>query len=304
MLTDIVDYSEREAKSEFYRIYAKLRDIIETKSSLPPQIFNITGSKIKTIKDVRDALLDSICKDNEIHLKNGLIKFPDRHSLWTLINEILINEEYYFKTNTDSPYILDCGTHFGLGIYYFKSIYPKAKILGFEPVPHIRELALKNIHRNKYSDVDILPYALSNEEKETTFYISKTYSMAGSLTDRRRHFGDEITEIKVRCRKLSKYIKKPVHFLKMDIEGYEDLVLEESEPFLCNIQYISCEYHQGMGLDSKRLGKILLLLDKAGFDTHLNKTFNFENTTRHRPLNFVDEPYSAVIWGKNRNWEY
>ena len=108
-----------------------------------------------------------------------------------------------------------------MAIYYFKSLYPKAKITGFEPVPHIRELALENIQQNNYADVEILPYALSDTEEKKTFFISKTYSMAGSLTTRRRHFHDEVTEIPVECRRLSPYLQEPIHFLKLDVEGAE-----------------------------------------------------------------------------------
>ena len=42
--------------------------------------------------------------------------------------------------------------------------------------------------------------------------------------------GDETREFTVECRRLSEYLQEPVHFLKMDIEGYEDVVLAELGP--------------------------------------------------------------------------
>jgi len=253
---------------------------------------------------IKDILLDLMCERNKVFLYKGVLKYPDRASLWILINEILINEDYFFKTNTDTPKILDCGTHFGLALYYFKSIYPNARIIGFEPILKLREMAIDNIKENGYFDVEVLPYALSDENKVASFIVSKTDSMAGSLTERRRIAGDEVFEIKVQCRKISGFLKEPIHFLKLDIEGSEDLVLEESKEFLSNVQHIFCEYHHGNGLEADRLGNILTLLDESGFDVQIGKSFYFQHHTNRRPMVFVDKPYSVSIWAKNRNWKY
>ena len=59
------------------------------------------------------------------------MKFPDRHSLWVVMEEVLLREEYYFDIEIPNPRILDCGSHVGLAIYYFKSLYPEAVITGF-----------------------------------------------------------------------------------------------------------------------------------------------------------------------------
>jgi FkbM family methyltransferase len=290
------------ATIEFCQSWEILSRVVQTDKMNTARQYNVAKARLRNKNDVKDRLLDLICEGNDVFLANGVMRFPDRHSLWTLIHEILINEDYFFETDTASPYIVDCGTHFGLAIYYFKSIYPQARVRGFEPVPEMRELALENIHNNNYVDVDIFPYALSDAEKQATFLVSESYSMAGSLTDRRRHFGDNIVEITVECRKLSEYLNEPVHFLKMDIEGLEDKVLAEAEPFLGNVQQLVCEYHHGMGLASDRLGKILLLLDRAGFDTHVSKSTIYQRRALHRPMALVDQPYSAIIWAKNRNW--
>lgn len=281
----------------------KLRHIVNTdkiKKTLPSDF--VENSLRKRKKIIEDKLLDAICEKDKAYLSNGVIKFADKHSLWGLLNEILVNEDYFFETDTDSPKILDCGAHCGIAIYYFKNLYPKARITCFEPVPAMRELALENVRENGFSNVEILPYALADEDKTSTFLISNTYSMAGSLTERRRIAGDDIIEIDVECHRLSKYLQEPVHFLKLDIEGLEDAVLTESKAFLKNVQYLFCEYHHGMGLATDRLGKILLLLDEAGFDAHATKSFSFQRSTLHRPMTFVDRPYSAIIWAKNRNW--
>jgi hypothetical protein len=127
--------------------------------------------------------------------------------------------------------------------------------------------------------------------------------MAGSLTGRRRKAGDDVNEIQVECRRLSEFLQEPTHLLKMDIEGVEDIVLAEAEPFLSNVQYIFCEYHHGSGLDTDRMGKILNILDRTGFDAQIGKSFSFHQSTEKRPFSFVGCPYSGVLWAKNKNWQ-
>jgi len=298
-------YKRLLATIEFHQAWQAVRPFVQADSVDMTLRYQAAQAKSRRgNRDVRNLILDVICEDGKVLLANGVMKFPDRHSLWTLIHEILINEDYYFETNTDAPRILDCGTHFGLAIYYFKSLYPQARITGFEPVPALRELALENARRNGYRDVEILPYALSDVDKVTTFIVSNTDSMAGSLTKRRRVAGDEVSEIEVECRRLSEFLQEPVHFLKLDIEGSEDVVLAEAEAFLGNVQHLFCEYHHGMGLDSDRLGKILLLLNRAGFEVQVGKSFCHQRSSMHRPATFVDQPYSAVLWAKNRTWKY
>jgi FkbM family methyltransferase len=249
---------------------------------------------------VRGKILDAITEENTAFLAKGRMRFPDRHSTWTLIHEILLNEDYFFDSQVESPSILDCGTHIGVSIYYWKSLFPKAKVIGFEPVPYLREIALANIEENGFSDVVILPYALSESSGEAVFRVSKSYSMAGSLANRRELVGDEIEEIQVECRTLSSFLNDRVDFLKLDIEGSEDSVLMEAENNLANVRNLFCEVHEGLDAKTSRLLPILSILERVGFDVQIGKSYNFEKSSRNRPMESFEGPRSQVLWAKNR----
>ena len=254
------------------------------------------------IEDVPNALLDLVCDGDEVLLRNGRMRFLDRESLWVTLHEILVNEEYYFETDNRAPRILDCGAHFGLATYYWKSLYPEARITSFEPVDFLCELARENVEKNEFSTTEVLPFALSDTPGKETFYLSREDSMAGSLTSRRKDAGDGISELSVECRQLSEYLDEPVHFLKLDIEGSEDRVLREAESKLENVQHIFCEYHHGHGLATNRLAEILTLLDRTGFDVHVAKSSEYQKLTSERAMTYADHAYSAVLFAKNRNW--
>jgi FkbM family methyltransferase len=289
---------------EFTESIRNLRPLISSDkiNSMLPRNF-ITSPLKKNKNIINDRLLDVFCDKEEAFLAHGTMKFTSRYDIWTLINEILIDEDYYFETDTDSPRILDCGTNFGMAIYYFKNLFPKAKVTGFEPFPEMRKLALLNIENNNFLDVEVLPYALAETEKTAEFIVPVADSMAGSLTERRLKTGESTYSVKVQCKRLSEYLQEPVHYLKLDIEGLEDVVLNEAKNFLGNVQYIFCEYHHGLGLREKRLANILSLLNSAGFSVHVSKSWWAYNSTVKRPMNYVANPYSAVLWAKNKNWE-
>ena len=267
-----------------------------------PVRLDAARSSLNNLDDVPNAVLDLVCDGDEVLLRNGSMRFLDRESLWVTLHEILVNEEYYFETDNRAPRILDCGAHFGLATYYWKSLYPEARITSFEPVDFLCKLAQENVKKNNFSATEVLPFALSDTQGKETFYISREDSMAGSLTSRRKDAGDGVSELSVECRLLSEYLDEPVHFLKLDIEGSEDRVLREAESKLENVQHIFCEYHHGHGLATNRLAEILTLLDQKGFDVHVAKSSEYQKLTSERAMTYADRAYSAVLFAKNRNW--
>ena len=253
-------------------------------------------------QDIDEIVLDVLCEDNKIFLRNGTIKFTDRKSLKILFNELLINEDYYFVTDTDRPRILDCGTNFGLALYYFKSLYPGAEIIGFEPVGSIRDLALDNIKNNEWNNVEILPFAIDACEGTASFWLPKSDSMAGSLTERKRLMGGEVVEIRVQCVPLSRYLTKPVNYLKLDIEGSELDALVEAQEHLHMVEHIFCEVHRGIGIENNRLSKVLSLLEDHDFVCQVSKSYCNSNATKIRTMEKITWNGSTIIWGKNTNF--
>ena len=88
--------------------------------------------------------------------------YLDAKSLFQLYREIFVNRYYDVPFETNSPSIIDCGSNIGMSIFFFKSMYPRAKIRGFEPHPAIFQTLSENIKRNDLRYVDIHQQALSD----------------------------------------------------------------------------------------------------------------------------------------------
>ncbi|MBB5331974.1 FkbM family methyltransferase [Chryseobacterium koreense] len=199
------------------------------------------------------------------------------------IDEIFGQEIYSFTTDEEKPYIIDCGANIGLSIYYFKKLYPLAKILAFEPDERIFDILSKNIPSlPNEENVQIKKEAVWTEDTTLEFY-SEGALAGSSVTD----FGNHNNIIKVNAVDLNKYLEEPVDFLKLDIEGAENKVIFHIKDRLKNVKNLFLEYHGIIG-EEQNLGEILNLLKNAGFQYYIRlagETIEFP-FRRENPKNF------------------
>ncbi len=252
----------------------------------------------------QEALLDLICNGNLCYLKDACIEFIDRKQLWLMMEELLFSEEYYCRFSRKDPYVLDCGTNIGMAIYYIKHYYPDAEIEGFEPWNEAFSCALRNVERNGWKNVVVHHAAVGEREDETQLTIVAENSLAGSLVGRldeiieRKHWEKSVENVKVV--KLSDYINRPVDFIKMDIEGLENAVLEEIKEKLPNVSQMFVEYHYGSNIQNNSLTEILKILSDAGFIYEVSKSLSYTELTKKRPFMHVGKMVSELIWAAKR----
>jgi len=182
-----------------------------------------------------------------------------------LFEEIFINQQYYFNTNNSRPFIVDCGSNIGMSLIFFKKLYPYSKIISFEPDKKNFKILKRNIKINKLNGIELFNKALNNSEETTNFYYN--FHLPGLGITFRKKKGFIKSYEKVDSVKLSNYIKGEVDFLKIDIEGAEDLVIEElvNQKKLKFVKKIVIEYHHYIEPKYDQLSKILKILEEEGF---------------------------------------
>lgn len=247
---------------------------------------------------LRDFFTEHLCRGQEFLMRDSTLTYVDKHAIWTLIHEILMDQEYYFDTDQKKPYIIDAGANFGMSSVYFKELYPDAEVLAFEPVPFLHDLASKNIARNKLSDVTVLKKGLAAKPGTATFFMSGDYSMAGSLTERRKAFGDEIEELTIETVPLADYLDREVDFLKLDIEGAEGEVLMAAGDTLANVKQMCVEWHLGANPSDIALDDVLSTLTRLGFRYQIGKSGNYAKRSRSKPMSHLGELGTLNFWAK------
>lgn len=179
-------------------------------------------------------------------------------SINAVYRHVFIRKIYDFKSKTDSPFIIDAGANIGLATLYWKSIYPNARIIAFEPSKKVFEFLRKNVEDNGIRGVECVNKALSNTEGEIEFTTNEGVSGSIVMAKNLPH------SYKVGTVKLSVYITEEVELLKIDIEGAELDVLREIQHKLFLVNRIFVEYHSFVHRQQE-LSQLLHLLEDAGF---------------------------------------
>jgi len=249
-------------------------------------LFNLSRSRLSFAKKIRIAFWYSY-----IFIKKnmpGMLRFKktrflgytaesfDCKTLFFLFVEIFVNNQYYFKSDTDEPTIIDCGANIGMATLYFSFLYPAAHIYSFEPDPGTYALLKKNIEANGLKGATPLNFAVSDKSGTVDFFNNNQDGSPVMSTHRERG-GDK--KIQVRSIKLSDFIRdtcEKVDYLKMDVEGSEGVVLEDlsQSGILGRIESMVIEYHHNTGQKNNSMSKICDILDSSHFSYNIFNTNN------------------------------
>jgi FkbM family methyltransferase len=174
-----------------------------------------------------------------------------------MYKEIFGQQIYRFRTNTETPYIIDGGANIGLSALYFKQIYPMSKVVAFEPDDKVFPVLQRNMQRWGHKDIELFCRALWSSETSLSF-------MAEGADGGRVATSSDSGNKTVRTVRLRNYLDRRVDFLKLDIEGAETEVLVDCADLLVNVEHIFVEYHSIVG-SPQTLHTIAGILSDAGF---------------------------------------
>ena len=211
----------------------------------------------------------------------GKVESVDSASFLYMCKKLFAEEIYRFRSATDHPYILDCGSNIGLSILYFKRLYPAAEIIGFEPDPAIHACLERNVRTFGHSGVTLFRKGVWSSA--TTLTFSQEGADGGRIGD--RGLGDQRT-VSIETVRLRGFLDRPVAFLKIDIEGAEGEVLRDCRDRLNTVHRLFVEFHSFQDRPQD-LESILAWLSEAGLRYYVQTT----GTVSRRP--FLDREISA-----------
>lgn len=137
--------------------------------------------------------------------------------------------EQYLK---DGDVFLDVGANIGHFSFYFKHKFQNLTCHLFEPIPWLATCIKETIQNNSMTNMNLHQMALSNESKDTEFFIDTFndggHSLIAKKLSRRSKQGQSI---KVKMETLDDFSEKvlklnQLDFLKIDVQGAENFFIK------------------------------------------------------------------------------
>lgn len=190
---------------------------------------------------------------------------PDAASFLSAYREIFLGQIYTFSSKNDAPRILDLGANIGLSIHFFKKMYPKAEIIALEADPKIFRYLKNNIQNQNYQDVQLINKAVWYEN--TTLTFASEGADAGQIDTNIKNNQDNLIQVEaIDIRELLQ--SEQFDFIKMDIEGAEDMVIPRCQGLLTSVKYLFIEYHSKVG-QKQTINEILNFLSQEDFRMYM-----------------------------------
>lgn len=218
-------------------------------------------------------------------------RVPDALSFFWQFHEIMVRKAYHFPCSHPEPVIYDCGSNVGLSLFSYRSQYPLARLIAFEPDPKVYSLLEANIRANHLSPVELFQAAVWKNNGFMNF--NSEGADGGALGS---------GSLEVRTIDLAQMLhgEQRVDFLKMDIEGAERTVLPHIRPYLHKIRHIFIEYHSFPN-EPQELQRILQVLSEEGFSYYLETDVRRKNPFTPRTVSQGAPEFQTNIFAVNMN---
>jgi FkbM family methyltransferase len=204
-------------------------------------------------------------------------------SLAYLHNEIFVKLAYYFRALRPDPLIVDGGSNIGMSVVFFKTLYPNARVLAFEPAEPSHRALVANVETNGLSGVEVHRAALGRENGSVPFYEDPDDPATFRMSTRRERIrGRETT---VPQRRLSEFLHEDVDLLKLDVEGAEDDVIDElvEAGAIARVDQLVVEYHHHLDPGGDFLDAFLARLRAQGFDYQVSSAGRISDRAKLAP---------------------
>jgi FkbM family methyltransferase len=197
-----------------------------------------------------------IFRENILGLEISFHNYPE---LIQLFEEIFVRQIY--DKSPHATLIVDCGSNIGISVLYFKKRNPQCRIIAFEPEEDNFRLLQQNVRSNHLRNVTLNKVALADAKGEKFLVNPGSSTLNWMLSD----VNDQINHQPVVVRSLSEYIDEPIGLLKIDVEGAENLIIDDliRSGKIHFVETFVMEYHSGGDGYSKDV--LIGKLESVGF---------------------------------------
>lgn len=167
---------------------------------------------------------------------------------FAVCEEVFIKNEYAHRRTQDEPkVIVDFGSNIGVTVCYFNALYPAAQIYAFEPDERARNILALNVVNKP---VRVFPCGVSDRDGVLALHADLQNSFSSSFKSRDgAEMETRIVDVCNPVRALGAHGVTRIDILKFDIEGMEDVAVNEDLLSMCEV--VLGEFHEDLVSCSK-----------------------------------------------------
>lgn len=193
--------------------------------------------------------------------------------LWNHTDELRDDELFFERFLREGDVVIDAGANIGLlTLRAAKVVKDTGKVISIEPHPETFKWLVKNIHLNKYKNIELHNTVVGKEEGSVSF-TNFTIKDVNKVSDKEGTLPLPITTIDFLCRKLTK-----CSLLKLDVEGFELFAMFGAEDVLQRTDILMFESSpRNFLLQRYQLHDIFKYLELQGFSVYkIDSDFGIE----------------------------
>lgn len=212
------------------------------------------------------------------------VYYENSDEFYELKKEIFSENCYYIELEKEDPLIVDLGSHIGMTVLYFKMLFPKSRVIAFEPVPYNFEILKKNVEENQLDNVELVQAVIAPKSGILRIQepIGEGAWRSGAGIIPKGWKGIQTNrEIRVEAVGIQEILHEKIDIMKMDIEGMEYEVIRNMGPNIRNVKNMLIEVHPRKDHRIEEIQKILtqngfkleIVPDESGLGKGLTKIF-------------------------------
>jgi FkbM family methyltransferase len=190
-----------------------------------------------------------------------------------IISEVFEHNCYHIKSSQPIRTILDLGANAGFTTVYLYKLFPQAEMACVEPIKRNIDLLNQNIKLN-HINAKVFEGAIAVNNGHIQMTLSN-HDYGHKVKD--IEFGKQLTNIlayEVRAVSIPTILAEcqweQIDLLKIDIEGYEAILLTQNNDWLSKVNIIVTEIHEGVDVQN-----IKVIMVSFSFEYFLEKGGNF-----------------------------
>lgn len=225
-----------------------------------------------------------------------VVEYVDARSLASMWDYQFIKKHNDFYSTKEDPIIIDCGSNIGVSVMRYKNLYPRSRIIAFEPDASLCEVLRRNVKYNELTDVTVIQAAIWTKDGEISFTPAKNGNSEAGQISILSNIKHNDNTMKIKTEWLGKFLDQPIDFVKLDVEGAELEVLKSCRHLLLNVKQMAIEVHHQVDR-VEFLSDILQILASAKFNVAIYQGVRFPNPEQpfHPQVGRTGDQY-PVLW--------